>query len=254
MSPTDCPAARAITVATCSKPQPPGYGTHMARPLRWGPTVNGGLYFGRLVCPNGGLATARSTARGPNARERAQEWHVRCPGEEADHVWYSMPGMCGDPCPPEGFQVIPEGALEAYAASMDALEAGDLKKALGKAREATRLAPVNELLTSWQGNVLVQAGEAREAVPLFEAAVRMNPDDPEPKLYLAMAQRAAGFTAPYHAAVADLLSKLQAAHPLVPQLKCLQAEHLRAQGKEDEAMTLATESCRAGYEGCCQSR
>ena len=249
-----CPAARALTVATCTKTQPVGYGTHMSRPLRWGQTVNGGLYFGRLVCPAGGLASARSTARGPNAHDRAQEWHVRCPGDETEHIWYTMPGACGDPCPPEGFKVIPEEALHAYGESMDALQSGDLKLALAKARESNRLAPPNELLASWQGNVMVQAGAAKDAVPLFEAVVRMNPDDPEPKLYLAMAQRAAGLAEPYHAAVLDLLSKLQAAHPLVPQLQCLHAEHLREQGKTSEAMGLATESCRGGFEGCCITR
>jgi hypothetical protein len=245
---SDCPATRTLRLGTCHRDEPPGYGTSPARPLQWGVTAAGGLYFGRLLCPSGALATAHRKPR----QGALVPWEVRCPGDPTEHVWYTTPTQCADPCPPEGFSVIPDDALQTYVASVDAQQAGNTELALKKAREAAHMAPANELLGAWLGQTLVQAGQAQDAVPLFEAVVRMNPEDPEPKLYLAMAQRAAGHAEPYHAAVADLLTKLPPSHPLVPELQCLRAEHLQELGHTAEAQSLVTASCQGGWQGCCK--
>lgn len=245
---SDCPATRNLRLGTCHRGQAPGYGTSPARPLQWGVTAAGGLYFGRLVCPSGALATAHRKPR----QGAVVPWEVECPGDPAPHVWYTEPNRCADPCPPEGFSVIPDDALQTYVASLDAQQAGDSELALKKAKEAAHMAPANEMLGLWLAQAMVQAGQAQDAVPLFEAVVRMNPEDPEPKLFLAMAQRAAGHPEPYHAAVADLLAKLPPSHPLLPELQCLRAEHLQELGQHPEAQKLATASCEGGWQGCCK--
>jgi hypothetical protein len=245
---SDCPATAELQLASCRQGRVPGYGTEPARPLQWGVTAAGGLYFGRLVCPQGALATAHRRVRGG----AIDTWDVRCPGEDAAHVWYTAPAQCGDPCPPDGFHVIPDAALQAYMASVQAHQADDIPRAVAKAREANRLAPPNELMAAWFGAMLVQSGNSLEAIPIFEAVVRMNPDEPEPKLYLAMAQRAAGHAEPYHAAVAALLTKLAPNHPLVAELQCLRAEHLHEVGQPTDSSALATQSCQAGFQGCCK--
>ncbi len=245
--PSDCPATRTVKVGQCRGNTQPGYGISPARPLQWGLTAAGGLYFGRLLCPSGALAQSRRINRTGNV------WEVRCPDDPATHTWY-LSAQCGDPCPPEGFQVIPDEALQHYLQSVRAQENGDLAGAEAQARTAARLAPPNELLTSWLATVLVRMGQLSDAIKLYEFAIRMNPEDPEPKLYLAMAQRVAGHAEVYEAALVDLLAKLPPSHVLVPELQCLQAEVLQTQGRAVQAKALADAACKGGFDGCCKGR
>lgn len=251
----DCPATHELTMQTCLTSPPVGYGTLASKPLEWGATRAGAIYFGRLVCPGGGLAmSSRSQPRTDLALEGIETWEIRCPGDPSPHIWYATPRKCGNPCPPDGLRVIPEAALERYLASVAAFETGDVKLALARVDEAVRLAPPNELLMLWKGTMLEQSGRSLEAVPFYEAAVRMNPDEPAHKLFLARAQRAAGHEAPYRSAILDLLSKLPSGHPLVPELQCLEAELLKRDGKEAESYALAQLSCKNGHSECCPGK
>jgi hypothetical protein len=251
----DCPATHDLSLQSCATPPPVGYGTLSSRPLEWGATRAGALYFGRLVCPSGGLAmTERMQNRADLALEGTETWEVRCPGDPTPHIWYATPRKCGNPCPPDGLRVIPQPALQRYLASVSAFEAGDTKTALARIDEAVALAPPNELLTLWKGTMLEQSGRGLEAVAFYEAAVRMNPDEPAHKLFLARAQRAAGHNEPYRAAIEDLLGKLPNAHPLVPELQCLKAELLKQDGKTKEAYALAQTACRNGHAECCPAK
>ncbi len=250
-----CPSARGLTVETCRAQHPPaGYGTTLAVPVEWGVTSAGAMYFGRLLCPSGALAVAQRRQYPGLSKTPHEEWTLHCPGEVENHTWYTNPQKCGNPCPPEGFMVIPSAALRAYMASVERLQSGDLGRAQQQAELAVKLAPPNELLTSWLATMLTQTGKPEKAVELFESVIRMNPEDPHPKLYLAMAQRAAGYDGPYHAAIAELLTKLPEDHPLVAELKCLRAEKLRADGKAPEAARLTAESCKGGWDACCADK
>ena len=252
---TDCPATHHMTLDTCVGAPPVGYGHLPSRPLEWGATSAGALYFGRLVCPGGGLAISeRVREPGESLPPGVSAWEVHCPGDEAPRKWYVSARKCGSPCPPDGLHVIPQAALQRYLASVEAFEGGQPAPALDLAQAAVTLAPPNELLTLWLGTMLEQNGRASEAVAYYEAAIRMNPDDPEHKLFLARAQRAAGHEAPYRAAVTDLLAKLPGGHPLVPELQCLQSEILRHDGKTAEASTLAQRACAAGKADCCPAK
>ncbi len=248
----DCMATHELTLHSCAAPSPVGYGSLPSKPLEWGATRAGALYFGRLVCPGGGLAmTERAQATSELTAQGVEAWEVRCPGDPTPRTWYATPRKCGNPCPPDGLRVIPQPALQRYLASVEAFEEGDAKRALERIDEAVALAPPNELLTLWKGTMLEQTGHAVEAVPYYEAAVRMNPDEPAHKLFLARAQRAAGHDAPYRSAVNDLLGKLPAGHPLVPELQCLKAEMLKKDGKNAESSALAAAACKAGHADCC---
>ncbi len=251
----DCPATHELTLQSCGGPPPVGYGSLPSKPLEWGATRAGALYFGRLVCPGGGLAMSERTATRPELADQGVEvWEVRCPGDQTPRVWYATPRRCGNPCPPDGLRVIPQPALHRYLASVEAFESGDTKSALARIDEAVTLAPPNELLTLWKGTMLEQSGRPLEAVAFYEAAVRMNPDEPAHKLFLARAQRAAGHDAPYRSAILDLLAKLPSGHPLVPELQCLQAEILKKDGKTAEAQTLAATACKNGQADCCPGK
>ena len=251
----DCPATQALTLQSCTAQLPVGYGSLPSKPLEWGATRAGALYFGRLVCPNGGLAmTERTETRPELSAEGTEAWEVRCPGDPTPRTWYATPRRCGNPCPPDGLRVIPQLALQRYLASVAAFEAADIQLALQRVDEAVALAPPNELLTLWKGTMLEQSGRPLEAVPYYEAAVRMNPDEPAHKLFLARAQRAAGHEPPYRAAIDDLLAKLPGGHPLVPELQCLKAELLNKDGKTAEAHALAATACQGGQADCCPER
>ncbi len=251
----DCPATHTLNAQSCSASLPVGYGSLRSKPLEWGATRAGALYFGRLVCPNGGLAmTERTDAPVDTAGDAVETWEVHCPGDPTPRIWYATPRRCGNPCPPDGLRVIPQPALQRYLASVAAFEAGDAVLALQRIDEAVALAPPNELMTLWKGTMLEQTGRALEAVPFYEAAVRMNPDEPAHKLFLARAQRAAGHEAPYRSAIEDLLGKLPSGHPLVPELQCLKAELLRHDGKLAEAHALADTACKGGQADCCPGK
>ena len=247
----DCPATHEIVLQTCSGPQPVGYGSLPSKPLEWGATRAGALYFGRLVCPGGGLALSERVVPERPLAEGVEAWQVRCPGNPTPHLWYTTARRCGNPCPPDGLTVIPQSALQRYLASVAAFDEGDAQRALRLVDVAVGLAPENELLTLWKATMLEQTGHAAEAVPLFEAAVRMNPDAPAHKLFLARSQRAIGHEQPYRAAVADLLGRLPPGHALIPELQCLQADLLKRDGKLPEAQTLAATACKGGHADCC---
>ena len=251
----DCPATHELTLQSCAGPASVGYGSLPSKPLEWGATRAGALYFGRLVCPGGGLAmTERAQSGALLSLDGVEAWEVRCPGDQTPRIWYATPRKCGNPCPPDGLRVIPQSALQRYIASVEAFDAGDTKLALQRIDEAVVLAPPNELLTLWKGTMLEQSGRPLEAVAYYEAAVRMNPDEPSHKLFLARAQRTAGHEAPYRSAVDDLLAKLPSGHPLVPELQCLKAELLAKDGKSAEAQALATKACQNSHADCCPGK
>jgi len=131
-------------------------------------------------------------------------------------------------------------ASEAFKAGVAARAAGNLELARTRFGEVVRLAPKIAEGHQALAAVLVELGKTDEAVPEFEAALKLKPDDPAIKTDLALAYAKGGNPSkalPLFAAV--YATRLDPAQSVVDAAFCeAYARELVAAGKPDEAIQL----------------
>ncbi len=267
-----CPTFVSDVHASSCDGLPGGYGTTKEMPLEWGLAARGNdssLYYGRLVCPNGAVASARRTgnAGAPpqpsgsplvgdgewSGNDVLDSWAVTCPGMPAVTL-YTNTYRCGSPCAPRPFDLLPAAATRALERSRLALEAKDVEGALAGAREAAAAEPESEIVQAWLGMVLLESGRPVPAVDAFAAASSMNPFDPYHRLHEAFAWQALNEPDKAEQVIDELRGSLAPDHALVPDVTCMKAWAIRVRGDEPGGRPLAEAACARGVSACCPER
>jgi hypothetical protein len=254
--------------AECTGALPEGYGTTREQPLEWGPgNASGGtLYFNRLICPSGaapyvnrtgsvGGAPVASSAplvlNLPSA-DILDRWEVHCP-TAPPRIWYANMYRCGNPCPPDGFEVLPVVALDALVNTRPMLEQRRYAEALAALEYAIALTPVRfELLEFRRATFLFLSHRYAEALSIYDWLTGVSPANPYYVLYRGMIFNELGDAERYGAALNELLSDLPENHELVPELHCRRGRYLHLVNRHDEADEAERRACELGFARCCE--
>ncbi len=243
-----------------------GYGFDRETPLQVGRAAAGSqLFMGTLICPANRLAKIKERSSGATGKYKRPNqdntdlpldtWTVQC-GPKT-YTIYSDVYTRGRFCAPNGFEIVPLRAREAYGLSWDAFKKKEFEDALTLVNEAIdKGGPVAEFLEH-RAFIELELGKTKAARTTLRSALRASPQHEGIALNWAGVEFHQGTPRQADAAFKQVLKTIPPSHQNYRLAWCMAAEtkaKLRSRKERARGRQMAKEGCAANDEGnerCC---